>query len=83
METVTTVFEYETENKLVNREVGQVKNIGQDGDATVVQGTYSYVGDDGQTYTDIQMTAAAEAARTAVSEVGYPNAYNAEGGYRY
>ncbi|KAI4459211.1 cuticle protein [Holotrichia oblita] len=94
-------FEYETENKISQQEVGQVKNIGQDGDATVVQGTYSYVGDDGQTYTvnyiadengfqpagehihkDIQMTAA-EAARTAASEVGYPNAYNAEGGYRY
>lgn len=94
-------FEYETENRISQQEVGQIKNVGQDGGATVVQGTYSYVGDDGQTYTvnyiadengfqpagehihkDIQMTAA-EAARTAVSDVGYPNAYNAEGGYRY
>ncbi|GJQ74123.1 hypothetical protein Trydic_g19045 [Trypoxylus dichotomus] len=95
-------FEYETENRISQQEVGQVKNLGQDGDATVVQGTYSYVGDDGQTYTvnyvadengfqpagdhihkEIQAVAA-EAARTAVSDVGYPsNTYSSQGGYRY
>lgn len=96
-------FEYETENKISQQEVGQVKNVGPDGDATVVEGTYSYVGDDGHTYTvnyiadengfqptgehihhEIQM-AAADAARSAASEVGYPGASgsNGQNGYRY
>lgn len=95
-------FEYETENKISQQEVGQVKDVAPEGGVTVVQGTYSYVGDDGQTYTvnyvadengfqptgnhihsEIQ-EAAAEAARSAAAEVGYPasqNGYSGQNGY--
>ncbi|XP_044744827.1 endocuticle structural glycoprotein SgAbd-2-like [Coccinella septempunctata] len=44
-------FEYETENKIAQQEVGQLKNAGTDQESSVVQGSYSYVGLDGQTYT--------------------------------
>ncbi|XP_022919794.1 pupal cuticle protein 27-like [Onthophagus taurus] len=41
-------FDFETENRIRHEEHGQIK---QDGEAVVVQGSYSYVGDDGKTYT--------------------------------
>ncbi|XP_045468991.1 endocuticle structural glycoprotein SgAbd-2-like [Harmonia axyridis] len=44
-------FEYETENKIAQQESGQLKNAGTDQESSVVQGSYSYVGQDGQTYT--------------------------------
>lgn len=105
-------FDFETENKISQQEEGQLKNAGPEGEVTVVQGSYSYEGDDGQTYTvnyiadengfqpsgdhihrEIQM-AAADAARNAQSEGGYPDrnqyssnqytqATNGQNGYRY
>ncbi|XP_045468989.1 endocuticle structural glycoprotein SgAbd-2-like [Harmonia axyridis] len=44
-------FEYETENRISQQESGQLKNAGTDQESSVVQGSYSYVGQDGQTYT--------------------------------
>ncbi|XP_045468992.1 endocuticle structural glycoprotein SgAbd-2-like [Harmonia axyridis] len=44
-------FEYETENKIAQQESGQLKNAGTDQESNVVQGSYSYIGQDGQTYT--------------------------------
>ncbi|EEZ98928.2 endocuticle structural glycoprotein SgAbd-1 [Tribolium castaneum] len=43
-------FEYETENHISQQEIGQLKNLGNE-EANVVQGTYSYTGPDGVTYT--------------------------------
>ncbi|XP_022919791.2 cuticle protein 2-like [Onthophagus taurus] len=43
-------FEYETENKISQNEQGQLKQV-TEGEATVVQGSYSYAGDDGKVYT--------------------------------
>ncbi|KAK9874928.1 hypothetical protein WA026_005743 [Henosepilachna vigintioctopunctata] len=43
-------FDFETENRIQQKEVGQLKNVGTDQESSVVQGSYSYVGDDGQTY---------------------------------
>lgn len=42
---------YETENRISQAETGQQKNAGTDQASSVVQGTYSYAGDDGNTYT--------------------------------
>ncbi|RZC39559.1 Chitin bind 4 domain containing protein, partial [Asbolus verrucosus] len=42
---------YETENRISQQESGQLRNTGTDHEANVVQGTYSYAGPDGVTYT--------------------------------
>lgn len=42
---------YETENRISQVETGEQKNAGTDQASSVVQGTYSYAGDDGNTYT--------------------------------
>lgn len=44
-------FRYETENKIAQQESGQLKNAGTDQETNAVEGSYSYVGLDGQTYT--------------------------------
>ncbi|KAL3276460.1 hypothetical protein HHI36_011841 [Cryptolaemus montrouzieri] len=44
-------FEFETENKIFQQESGQLKNVGTDQASNAVQGSYSYVGLDGNTYT--------------------------------
>ncbi|CAD7004128.1 larval cuticle protein 8-like [Ceratitis capitata] len=44
-------YAQETSNGIRSEESGQVKNLGTEQEAISVQGSYSYVGDDGQTYT--------------------------------
>ena len=45
------VLRYETENRISQQESGQLKNFGTNQETNVVQGTYSYTGPDGVTYT--------------------------------
>lgn len=45
------VYRYETENRISQVETGEQRNAGTDQASSVVQGTYSYAGDDGNTYT--------------------------------
>ncbi|XP_058826310.1 flexible cuticle protein 12-like [Topomyia yanbarensis] len=44
-------FSYDTSNQINRQEQAQLKNFGEDISALVVQGSYSYTGDDGQIYT--------------------------------
>ncbi|XP_017775291.1 PREDICTED: pupal cuticle protein 20-like [Nicrophorus vespilloides] len=44
-------FEFETENKISQQETGELKNDGSQEGAQSVEGSYSYMGDDGKTYT--------------------------------
>lgn len=44
-------FAVETSDGKSHQEEGQLKDIGTDHEAIVVRGSYSYIGDDGQTYT--------------------------------
>ncbi|XP_017775288.1 PREDICTED: pupal cuticle protein 27-like [Nicrophorus vespilloides] len=44
-------FEFETENKISQQETGELKNDGSQEGAQSVHGSYSYLGDDGKTYT--------------------------------
>lgn len=44
-------FVVETSDGKLHQEEGQLKDVGTDHEAMVVRGTFSYVGDDGQTYT--------------------------------
>lgn len=41
----------ETSDGKSHQEEGQLKDVGTDHEAIVVRGSYTYVGDDGQTYT--------------------------------
>ncbi|KAK3930035.1 Larval cuticle protein 65Ag2 [Frankliniella fusca] len=50
------VRSYETGNGIKADESGKVNNAGQENEAIAVQGSYSYIGDDGQTYS-VQYTA--------------------------
>ncbi|XP_034250884.1 endocuticle structural glycoprotein ABD-4-like, partial [Thrips palmi] len=43
-------YSYETGNGIKADESGKINNAGQENEALAVQGSYSYVGDDGQTY---------------------------------
>ena len=47
---------YETGNGIKADESGKINNAGAENEALAVQGSYSYVGDDGQTYS-VQYTA--------------------------
>ncbi|XP_036337351.1 larval cuticle protein 65Ag1-like [Rhagoletis pomonella] len=44
-------YAQETSNGIKSQESGQVRNLGTEQEAIAVQGSYSYVGDDGITYT--------------------------------
>ncbi|KAK3908383.1 Endocuticle structural glycoprotein SgAbd-2 [Frankliniella fusca] len=44
-------YAFETENGIQVQEEGVLKNAGSKNEAKSAQGSYSYVGDDGQTYT--------------------------------
>ncbi|KAI8126464.1 Larval cuticle protein 8 [Lucilia cuprina] len=44
-------FAVETSDGKTHQEEGQLKDIGTENEALVVRGSYSYIGDDGQTYT--------------------------------
>ncbi|RZB39902.1 Chitin bind 4 domain containing protein [Asbolus verrucosus] len=44
-------FDFETENRITQQEIGAVKNAGTDQETNVIQGSYSYTGPDGVTYT--------------------------------
>ncbi|XP_064542784.1 larval cuticle protein 65Ag1-like [Drosophila montana] len=44
-------FAVETSDGKTHQEEGQLKNVGTEHEAIAVHGVYSYVGDDGQTYT--------------------------------
>lgn len=44
-------FSVETSDGKIHQEEGQLKDIGTENEAIVVRGSYSYIGDDGQTYT--------------------------------
>ncbi|XP_030560928.1 larval cuticle protein 65Ag1-like [Drosophila novamexicana] len=44
-------YEFETSNGIKENAAGQLKNIGSENEAISVQGSYSFVADDGQTYT--------------------------------
>ncbi|XP_017841321.1 larval cuticle protein 65Ag1-like [Drosophila busckii] len=46
-------FAVETSDGTAKQEQGQLKNIGTEQEAISVKGSFSYVGDDGQTYTVI------------------------------
>ncbi|EDV95677.1 larval cuticle protein 65Ag1 [Drosophila grimshawi] len=43
-------FNYETSNGIAAQETGQLKNIGTEAEANSVQGSFSWVGPDGQSY---------------------------------
>ncbi|GBP09621.1 Flexible cuticle protein 12 [Eumeta japonica] len=43
-------YAYETSNGIAAQEQGQLQNAGTENEAIVVQGSFSYVGDDGQQY---------------------------------
>ncbi|XP_068143091.1 larval cuticle protein 65Ag1-like [Drosophila tropicalis] len=43
-------FGLETSNGIRTNEEGQVKDVGSEDEAIVVRGSYSYIGDDGVTY---------------------------------
>ncbi|XP_052126093.1 larval cuticle protein LCP-22-like [Frankliniella occidentalis] len=49
-------YSYETGNGIKADESGKVNNAGLENEAIAVQGSYSYIGDDGQTYS-VQYTA--------------------------
>ncbi|XP_068143006.1 larval cuticle protein 65Ag1-like [Drosophila tropicalis] len=44
-------FALETSDGKTHQEEGQLKNVGTENEAIVVRGSYSFVADDGQTYT--------------------------------
>ncbi|XP_037811992.1 larval cuticle protein 65Ag1-like [Lucilia sericata] len=44
-------FALETSDGKTHQEEGQLKNVGSEDEAIVVRGSYSFVADDGQTYT--------------------------------
>ncbi|XP_045534834.1 flexible cuticle protein 12 isoform X2 [Papilio machaon] len=44
-------YESETSNGIVQKEQGQLKNVGTENEALEVRGQYSYPGDDGVIYT--------------------------------
>ncbi|XP_068143209.1 larval cuticle protein 65Ag1-like [Drosophila tropicalis] len=44
-------YSVETSDGKSHQEEGQLKDVGTEHEAIVVRGSYSYVGDDGQTYT--------------------------------
>ncbi|CRL02996.1 CLUMA_CG016549, isoform A [Clunio marinus] len=44
-------FAYETRDGQAREERGEMKDIGTEDEVMYVRGTYSFVGDDGQTYT--------------------------------
>ncbi|CRL02971.1 CLUMA_CG016569, isoform A [Clunio marinus] len=44
-------FAYETSDGQARQENAELKNIGTENEALVVRGSYSFVADDGQTYT--------------------------------
>ncbi|XP_030386433.1 cuticle protein CP14.6-like [Scaptodrosophila lebanonensis] len=44
-------FAVETSDGKSHQEQGELKNVGTENEAIVVRGSFSYVGDDGQTYT--------------------------------
>lgn len=44
-------FDYETDNKISQHEVGQLRNVGTNQEATVVHGSYSYAAPNGQVLT--------------------------------
>ncbi|XP_067645758.1 larval cuticle protein 65Ag1-like [Eurosta solidaginis] len=43
-------YAQETSNGIKSQETGEVRNLGTEQEAIAVKGSYSYVGDDGQTY---------------------------------
>lgn len=45
------IFSVETSDGKSHQEEGQLKHLGPDHDALAVRGSYTYLGDDGQTYT--------------------------------
>ena len=44
-------FSLETSDGKTHQEQGQLQNVGSENEAIVVRGSYSFVADDGQTYT--------------------------------
>ncbi|CAO1344531.1 unnamed protein product [Diamesa serratosioi] len=44
-------FAYETSDGVSRQETAELKNVGTETEALVVRGSYSFVADDGQTYT--------------------------------
>ncbi|KAM7356759.1 larval cuticle protein 65Ag1-like [Cochliomyia hominivorax] len=44
-------FAVETSDGKTHQEEGQLKDVGTENESLVVRGSFSYVGDDGQTYT--------------------------------
>ncbi|XP_055373232.1 larval cuticle protein 65Ag1-like [Condylostylus longicornis] len=44
-------FAYETSDGITREEQGELRNAGTDNEAISVRGSYSFVADDGQTYT--------------------------------
>ncbi|XP_017775289.1 PREDICTED: flexible cuticle protein 12-like [Nicrophorus vespilloides] len=44
-------FNFETENKITQQESGELKNVGTEDEVISVEGSYSYEGPDGVTYT--------------------------------
>ncbi|XP_065359918.1 larval cuticle protein 65Ag1-like [Calliphora vicina] len=44
-------FAVETSDGKTHQEEGQLKDVGTENETLVVRGSYSYIGDDGQTYT--------------------------------
>lgn len=48
---MNTFYSFETENRISQQESGELRNAGTDNEAVAVQGSYSYAGPDGATYT--------------------------------
>lgn len=44
-------YSVETSDGKTHQEEGQLKDVGTENESLVVRGSFSYVGDDGQTYT--------------------------------
>lgn len=44
-------YSYQTSDGVSREEKAELKNVGTENEALVVQGSYSYVGEDGVTYT--------------------------------
>lgn len=44
-------FSYQTSDGTTREEKAELKNIGSENESLVVEGSYSYVGSDGNTYT--------------------------------
>jgi hypothetical protein len=51
IKTLTPCISFETENRITQQEIGEVRNAGTDQEFNVIQGSYSYTGPDGVTYT--------------------------------